>query len=144
MSVYTRCCIVNKLDILCRGRHMSAFANTNLKDIKHNTASHPNKGKLLVDKKMCIHRNNYQCEHSIYNTFTSSATIYGPKKHNTKSGKNKNKNTSALDDLLDEISDDEDEETKGAENIEVQHGRRTPAALFVDGMHKGGASKGKV
>ena len=55
--------------------------------------------------------------------------------------KKKNKNTSAIDDLLDELSDDEDEEKKDSADTDVCHGNRSPAALFVDGIHKGGASK---
>ena len=145
MSVYIRWPFVNKLNILCLRRHISGYGHTNLKNIKPDTTCHQSIRNVSVCNKICIIQKNYRYKHSIYNTFTSSATDYGSKKSNIKSGKKKNKNTSAIDDLLDELSDDEDEEKKDSADTDVCHGNRSsPAALFVDGIHKGGASKGRT
>ena len=127
---------------------------------------------ILAAKELCTKQTDNWSECSIHRTniydrlyisskfYSSSSTRLGIKKSDPNSKKKtKSKDTSAIDDtnskkktkgkdasaidkLLEELSDDEEDE-EDLEPSEHQ-GARTPTAIFLEGLHKIGSKKGKV
>ena len=69
---------------------------------------------------------------------------HGAKKSNTKSTKKaKSSNLNTIEELLDELSDDEDDHHAESETSNSRS-TGTPASLFIDGLHKGSSKKGTL
>ena len=106
---------------------------------------------MYYPRNIFLKRNHH--EHTINYLFSSSAISYGGKKSKTRSDKPKSDKTksaktksksSSIDDILDELSDDEDDETFESSNRREYQGERTPAFLFIEGIDKSGANKGNT
>ena len=85
-------------------------------------------------------------DHNLVNYFSSNAIKYASKKSGAKSQKHaKGKNARELDDLLEELSDDEeDNEVKNTSDPIEQTGARTPAAEFILNLKNPSSKKGKI
>ena len=148
--------------MLCFRRTINAISQSNVKHSRlSSTFNYGIYKQSLVEKHdypehlMYYPRNIFvkrkHNEHIINSSFSSSTINYGGKKSKTKSDKTKSDKTksektksksSSIDDILDELSDDEDDETFESGNRREYTGERTPAFLFVEGTSKSGANKG--
>lgn len=153
MNVYIRHSF-NALELLCFGRNINNKTKIVINNSRHYTKCFNsiynglavNTSRYKVTNNYDHHRNlqdRQNVQLTIYNSFTLSAINNGGKKSKDKSAKAKSKSSSDLDDILDELSDDEDEETSQPLERQEYQGKRTPAFLFIDGLFKGGSSKGK-
>ena len=154
MNVYIRHSF-NALELLCFGRNINNKTKIVINNSRHYTKCFNsiynglavNTSHYKVTNNYDHHRNlqdRQNVQLTIYNSFTLSAINNGGKKSKDKSAKAKSKSSSDLDDILDELSDDEDEETSQPLERQKYQGKRTPAFLFIDGLFKGGSSKGKM
>ena len=163
MLVYTRYSLANAIDMLCFRRTINAMSQSIVKHSRlFSTFNYSIYKPSLVEKQDCSEHLYYprniflkrkQHEHTINYLFSSSAISYGGKKSKTRSDKPKSDKTksaktksksSSIDDILDELSDDEDDETFESSNRREYQGERTPAFLFVEGITKSGANKGNT
>ena len=75
---------------------------------------------------------------------STTSVSHGAKKSNTKSTKKaKSSNLNTIEELLDELSDDEDDHHAESETSNSRS-TGTPASLFIDGIHKGSSKKGTL
>ena len=153
MSVFFKHSFPNALELLCLGRNINHKTQILVNNSRYHTKCYTNIYNRSAVNTSCYkitnnydhHRNledRQKFQLTIYNSFTLSAINNGGKKSKDKSATPKSKKSSALDDILDELSDDEDEEISQPLERQEYQGKRTPAFLFIDGLFKGGSTKG--
>ena len=153
MSVYIRHSFANALELLCFGRNINNKTQILVNNSRYYTTCYNGIYNRSAFNTSCYkatnnynhHRNlqdRQRFQFTIYNSFTLSAINNGGKKSKDKLAKSKSTKSKALDDILDELSDDEDEEISQPLERQEYQGKRTPAFLFIDGLFKGGSTKG--
>ena len=82
--------------------------------------------------------------HRLQNSFSSTSIEYASKKSHTKP-QNQVKGKSVIDDLLEELSDEEEnsDDDANSSELEKKSGNRSPAAEFIANFGKAGPKKGK-
>ena len=90
------------------------------------------------------YQNNSFHKDAVIKYLSTTSVSHGAKKSNTKSTKKaKSSNLNTIEELLDELSDDEDDHHTESETAN-SCSTGTPASLFIDGLHKGSSKKGTL
>ena len=150
MLIFIRKNVFSTLPVLCLKSNFSGTIHLARKNTTNSQLAYTFQRTFYAKFKAREHtylfeqKSVHDIQHISINYLSLSSKSYGAKKSNAKTSKNKKgKSTNTIDEILDELSDDEDETNQEAQEPTEYSRATTPAATFIDEFQKLGGKKGK-